>query len=293
MIKNDELMNQSAFSRAVQNLAHDLFTFFSLILGFLITYLVIYAINSEDTLKVIFKGISIPVLFNTLISFNISEMVLWIYFLLLFLLILSLNYIFKNMEGKYQNHYPEKFLHFLKIFSEGSLILPLFLMVAFPFLVQSALPIIIYGVLMIEILIPFAITAKLLQTSIENSKNLFFNKKLSLLDLQFIALILLYPLFIYFMIYAHLDIFYSLVHYHFLWNNPDSVIATNWWQMLQPLVSFFEFGNNDLAVFAKNVVTFLNSLIILTILSIFYLVFEQLILRLVGFLIKKWVLPYT
>ncbi len=294
LIKNEEPPIRSNLNKFTNVVAQDLLKIFALLFGFLFTYVVIYAINGDKTLVIIFKGISIQVLFNTFFTLNFSEMTLWFYFLLLFFVILGLNsYIRQRFADLDENALIKQFKEFLKLFSEGSLVLPLFLMVGFPFIVQTLLPTIIYGVLFIEMLVPFLITGRLFKTSTKNFKIFISKFSIKLKSIKFLILSLLYPIFIFLMIWSNLDVFYSLVHYNLLWDNPSSQIATSLWGFLNDVVTAFEFGNASIHDFIYHSIIYINALIILSIFSIIYLICEKIITDLIGYILREKLMPYN
>lgn len=294
MIQNREMKKQSTLVKFVNNIGYDLFKLTSLIFGFLVTYAVIYLLNSGNTLIIIFKGISIQVLLNTFLSLNISEMILWFYFFILFIVILGINYfIRKRFIETDKNQQMKHFMEFMKLFSEGSLVLPLFLMVGLPFIVQTFLPTIIYGVLFIEMFVPFIMTGKIFKKSTENFKILISERIVAVKTIKLVLISLMYPFFIFLMIWSNLDVFYSLVHYNLLWDNPSSSIAVALWDILNQIVTLLEFGNTGLHDFLYHSVIFLNALIILAIFSILYLICEEVISKLIKYLIREKLMPYN
>ena len=294
VITNSNKYEQTALKKLLKIVVLDSLSLLALIFGFLVTYLVIYSINGDETLIIIFKGISIQVLLNTFISLNISEMTLWFYFLALTIVIITINFLFKTYyTNKRQDLFGILFVKLFKLFTEGSLILPLFLMVAFPFIVQTFLPTIIYGVLLIEMIVPFMITGRLFKKSGENFKILVIEKYRSLKDLQYFLISLFYPLFIFLMIWSNIDVFYSLVHYNFLWDNPKSSIAVALWDFLDQVVIFLEFGNTSFHDILYHSILYINALIILTICSIIYLICEAEISKLLKYAIQEKLMPYN
>ena len=294
LIQNNEIKNRTTLDKIVSVIGHDLLKIIALILGFLVTYAVIYSINGDKTLIIIFKGISIQVLLNTFLSLNISEMILWFYFFILFIVILSINYIVhKYYTNKEENLTIKLFMEFIKIFSEGSLVLPLFLMIGLPFIVQTVLPTIIYGVLLIEMLVPVIITGKIFKKSTDNFRKLVNERMIDIKSIKLVVISLMYPFFIFLMIWSNLDVFYSLVHYNLLWDNPSSSIAVGLWNILDQIVTTLEFGNSGLHDIIYHFILYLNSLIILAILSIIYLFFEDKMIRTIKYVISEKLMPYN
>ena len=219
-----------------------------ILLGFLITIYALELMYGDFGISVLIKGISIQNTINLIINFNIAELIIWGYFILcfIFLLILDLLIDFSKNNLKYSDSTNSVLHGFVKSIREGVLIIPAIIMVVFPFLVQTFLPFIIYGILLLEMLVPFALFSKLFSIFISNLALLVHHLKnrfssTSILDVatNLFKIVVSYPIPIYLLMIVNLDIFFNFAYFHFFWENPSSEIALVIWGWVNWFFEFF------------------------------------------------------
>jgi hypothetical protein len=91
------------------------------------------------------------------------------------------------------------------------------------------------------------------------------------------AILLAYPLGVYILVSSGLDKFLNLVHFHILWDNPQSGIATTIWSRIDQLIELLSLGNNDIFLILETSKYFVVTLIVLVITSEIYLISKKLI----------------
>ena len=257
-----------------------------LILGIFFTYTVLIFAYGDEALVKFLKGISIKNFIEILIELNITELVVWIYFVVLFVVLFYVNNnvkqkkLFPHLNIKQQ----EIVSGAIGYFREGSFTLPFVIMVVFPMVLQVILPALIDIVAVIELLIPFILIGELYHISEENLKRLFKNQnqikqKPQLILERLIGVILTFPLCVFILMESGLDRFLNLVHYLFLWSNPRSPIALAFWDVLNNLISINPFITSFFELSIGSVVLkyYIVTFVILIITSKLYLFLKQII----------------
>lgn len=324
------------------------------IFGFIFTYSIFIIAYGTEALTKLLKGISVLNLITLIQDVNITELVIWTYLLGLFIILFLLMKRLKQ-PNKYQETFTLEQIYLTSMvgaFREGSVTLPLFIMIAVPFLLQVLLPGLVIIVAFVELLIPILLVGEIYKLSkanlISTSKNSMFIKQNSnefikeiskfvdhqkeyiktlkvpetsnfmqmihkliiyikiirtiiltpliiaymiiikiLLIIYLVLVILLFPFFVFLLIDTDLGRFLNLIHYNFMWENPDSDIALTFWNIL-----------NDL--FFQNIFSFLDSnkffivgFIILVCVSEIYIVVKRSSKTLISEQLEKYVLSYT
>jgi hypothetical protein len=91
------------------------------------------------------------------------------------------------------------------------------------------------------------------------------------------GILLAYPLGVFILVTSGLDKFLNLLHFHFLWNNPDSGIAPALWSSLNQLIEFISFGSNDILSVLSNSKYYVVTFVILVITSEIYLIVKKFV----------------
>lgn len=271
------------------------------LLGLLCTYILLIVAYGDEALVKFFKGISVQNLIDIIIDMNITELLVWLYFVVLFTVLFFVNNFIKEkyLFPRFNENHQSLIDIMIRYFREGSFTLPFVIMVVFPLMLQVILPGLINIVAIVEILLPFIIIGELYYISEENVKNFYrnrirFRKEPRLLIEHAAGILLAFPLGIYILIETGLIRFFNLVHYTLLWPNPDSYVASSFWEILDSLISM----NNILSlVFEANlnhvvVKYFIVAFIVLALISKLYLFLKRFIRTQTVRQIERWILTY-
>ena len=295
----------------------------SLIIGFVSTYLILslmhgnqaltyllrglsifhYIQTLEAGINEIFNGFSLQNLIDILIVENIADIIIVIYFIVIYVALLN-----ARKQIKYEDEDSKKFkIYLIKSFKEGSLVFPLLIMIVFPNLLQIIIPGFIAIIILVELILPFALLGELLSVSVSSvKKNIYaithykFNNigerasilssiysKLSKIIITIIEM-LIFPLTVAFIISTNLLNFLSLIYYHFLWDNPNSEIANSIWPII------IEIGNSySNSIINESSVIYLYTFTILVITSLIYLVIRNVFKNLVNYVIDNYLLGFN
>ncbi|UCG04054.1 MAG: hypothetical protein JSW11_08715 [Candidatus Heimdallarchaeota archaeon] len=271
------------------------------LVGLFCTYTLLIIAYGDEALVKFFKGISVQNLIDIIIDLNVTELLVMFYFLLLFGVLFSINNFFKVkfLSPRLNERQQSVIDIMIKYFREGSFTLPFIIMVVFPLMLQVILPGLINIVAIVEILIPFIIIGELYHISEESLKSFYKNKdyfrREPRLMLEYIAgMLLAFPLGVYILIETGLIRFFNLVHYTFLWPNPNSPIALSFWEIINSLISvnnivssFFDSSLNHVVV-----KYFVVAFIFLVITSKLYLIFKRFIRIHTFRQIERFILTY-
>lgn len=107
-----------------------------------------------------------------------------------------------------------------------------------------------------------------------------------------IGVIFSYPLAVYILTGTGLGNFLSLLHYNFLWENPDSLIAITFWNALNGIISTITFNNDLLILILQESKYFIVAFILLIPISELYLYIKQVGKKQSTRALEKYVLPY-
>ena len=248
-----------------------------LALGIGMTYIVLLINYQDQAVIKLFKGISVQNLFDIIVEVNISELLILIYFIILFLILLIINgvikvrFLFPHLNPRMQSIVSNA----IGSFREGSVSVPIIIMIGFPLLLQTILPLLIYIVVVLELLFPFAIMGELYYIFQFNLKKIFQNrielsKKPQAIIGYLTGVIFSFPLGIFLVIETGLAKFLSVIHYNFMWENPDSSIAIMFWGIINDILSILSFNNTLISSIFSEMKYFVIAFIILVITSIIY-----------------------
>ncbi len=257
-----------------------------LILGVFFTYTILIIAYGDEALVKFLKGISIKNFIEILTDLNLTELIVWIYFVVLFGVFYYINnigkqkLIFPHLNIKQQTIVSGA----IRYFREGSFTLPFVVMVVFPMVLQVILPGLIDIVAVVELLIPFIFIGELYRISEENLKKLFKNQDgikqgPRLILERLIGVVLAFPLIVFILMESGLDRFLNLVHYLFLWPNPRSPIALAFWDVLNSVISINTFISSFFEISIGSVVLkyYIVTFVMLVITSKLYLILKRII----------------
>jgi len=249
----------------------------SFILGFFLTFGLLTAFYGDLALTKLFKGISIQNFIEIIEEVNISELAVIFYFIGLFIFF----YILNRSMNEYRLFSPLSPLQRSTIFGiivyfrEGIFTLPFIIMIVFPLLLQIILPLLIIFVAFIELIFPLVIMGELYSISKRNIQKISQSRGKILKKIG--GILLAYPLGVFILVTSGLDKFLNLLHFHFLWNNPDSWIAPALWSSLNQLIEFISFGSNDILSVLSNSKYYVVTFVILVITSEIYLIVKKFV----------------
>jgi hypothetical protein len=274
-------------------------TILAFLLGIALTVVIFDALYGELAFTQLFKGLSIQNTIDTIVTLNISELIIFLYFIVLFIVsfvakkisIIALTSIKERQKPETSNwflfHRLQSIIsNVINSFREGSLIIPVVVMVFSSLTLQIILPVLIYSVVIVLLVLPFAIIGELysfskesLKSMITSIKDLFSSSKESndkiinyekgkpkirkLLSLvgSIIGVVCVYPIAVFLIVDSGLDNFLNLVHYNLLWENPDSPIALMFWDFVNPnkyIDYLIVINNSDYYLFALVDIPFLD-----------------------------------
>ncbi|MFX0182396.1 MAG: hypothetical protein ACFE95_04860 [Candidatus Hodarchaeota archaeon] len=253
-----------------------------LVLGIALTYIILILNYQDEALVKFFKGISVQNLIDIIIEVNLSELLILIYYIVLFGILIIINdilkvrFLFPHLNPKKQSIVSSA----IGSFREGSFTIPVVIMIGFPLLLQIILPLMINIVVVVELLVPFIIMGELyyifqmsLKKIIQNREEIINNPSHLLSYLA--GLVLSFPLGVYFFLETGLAKFFNVIHYNFMWENPDSSIAIMFWEMVNNIISILSFNNTSINSIFEEIKYFIVAFIVLLIMSNIYLFLKQ------------------
>ncbi|WP_455141404.1 hypothetical protein [Candidatus Hodarchaeum mangrovi] len=253
----------------------------SILTGLGFTLFVLMIAYGDQAVIFILKGISLQNLVQIFENLDFFELFSYFYFLILFFFLIFIKRVI--LEEKLIIQFSDKQRSILSnafdSFKEGSLNYPVVIMIIFPLLLQVILPMIVNIIVFVELFLPFILIGELYQTS---EKHLIAFVKQIRIKQNFSVtipaiLILAFPIGIFVILETGLISFFNLVHYNFLWENPDSFVALAFWGLINSFLSIVSFNNIWLLSIYTEFKYYFITFFILAFISKFYLLVKHFI----------------
>ncbi len=271
-----------------------LFTYFSsiffFILGFMFTYWIFTLVYAEEALTKLYKGISVQNFIDIIVELNFSELLVIFYFIALFIIFFLINLILKQESDASEVSQKNFIASKINNIREGAFTLPFIIMIAFPMVLQVILPSLIISVAIFELTFPFIIMGELYSISKHRALNMKEEKRQRPLQ-QLIGVIIAFPLGVFLLIITGLDRFLHLVHFHILWDNPDSSVATTIWDGLNRMIDIIP-SNNQIFSIIDSSKYFIITFLVLLVISQFYVISKKFLKYHSTRQLEKFILRY-
>jgi hypothetical protein len=244
------------------------------ILG-LFTTLTVYVFYFGDlAFTELLKGFSVQDVFDSITTNQIVELVIWFYYFFLIIALFFIPRFLYNFITGFSKDTQIFIKEMVSSFREGAIIIPLIVTIGFSLLMQLILPTLIGLVVLVEILIPiiflsvfFNLSMKYLSLAIKEYKS---NGKLSYILRNLIIALITFPLIVLIVVETDLGVFLTLIHYNFLWENPQSQIALTLWDGINTLIELFSFNIEFILDFLNRIKFYIVSLLVLGIIALIY-----------------------
>jgi hypothetical protein len=247
---------------------------FFFILGLFTTLSVYIFYFGELAFTELLKGFSVQSVFDSITTNQIAELVIWFYYFFLIITLFFIPRFMYNFITGFSKDSQIFIKEMVSSFREGAIIIPLIVTIGFSLLMQLILPTLIGLVVLVEILIPiiflsvfFNLSMKYLSLAIKEYKS---DGKLSYIVRNIIIALITFPLIVFIFVSTDLDVFLTLIHYNFLWENPQSQIALTIWDGINTLIELFSFNIESILNFLNMIKYYVVTLIVLGIIAVIY-----------------------